>query len=82
MKKAWFQSTGPPNSTQNRAQTHKNAKVEAKISWKTILEALETNFGPQDNDFEGQDSDFGGHCQIVWLCWEVFEVAQRNAQGL
>ena len=75
MKKAWFQSLGPPKSTQNRPQTYKNAKVEAKSSRKTILEALEIDFGPQDRDFWAQG-------QITWLCWEVFEVAQRNAQGL
>ena len=34
--------------------------MEAISSRKTILEALETDFGPQDSDFGGQEDDFGG----------------------
>ena len=47
----------------------KNAKVEPKSSWETILEAVETDFASQDSDFGGQDADFGGQKkkgQIVW----------------
>ena len=50
-KKARFPSPGPPKSTQNRPQTHKNAKLEAKSRRKAISEALETDFEPQDSDF-------------------------------
>ena len=47
-------------STQNRPQTYKNAKVAAKSNRKTILEAVKTDFKPQDSDFGGQEGDFGG----------------------
>ena len=60
MKKARFPSPGLPKSIQNRPQTYKNAKIEAKSTRKTILEALETDFGPQDSDLGGQDSNVGG----------------------
>ena len=81
-KKARFPSPGPPKSTQNRPQTHKNAKVEAKSRRKAISEALEIDFGPQDSDFGGHKSDFGGQNgpNLFWI--RTFEVAQRNAQGL
>ena len=45
-KKAWFPSPGPPKSIQNQPQTYKNAKVEAKSSWKTSREGAETDFAP------------------------------------
>ena len=32
----------------------------AKSSQKAILEAVATDFGPQDGDFGGQEGDFGG----------------------
>ena len=59
-KKARFPSPGPPKSTQNRPQTHKNAKLEAKSRRKAISEALETDFEPQDSDLGGQESNVGG----------------------
>ena len=57
-KKARFPSPGPPKSTQNRPQTHKNAKLEAKSRRKAISEALETNFETQDGDFGALKGDF------------------------
>ena len=51
-------------------------------SRKTILEALETDFGPQDKDFGGQESDFGGKNDEGEFFTRTFEVDQRNAQGL
>ena len=44
----------------NRAKIYRNSKLEAKSNRKVILEALETDFGPQDGDFGGQEGDFGG----------------------
>ena len=35
-------------------------KVGAKSSRETSREAVETDFGPQDNGFGGQEGDFGG----------------------
>ena len=82
MKKAWFQSPGPAKSTQNRPQTYKNAKMEAKSSRKTILEALETDFGPQDSDFGGQETDFGGQNDPNLFTMRTFRRDRWNGGGL
>ena len=54
-----FRAPGQQNPSNIDPQTHKNAKVEIKCSRETSREAVETDFGPQDNDFRGQESDFG-----------------------
>ena len=59
-EKTSFPSPGPRKSTQNRPQTYRNAKLEAKSSRKPILEGLKTDFGPQDSDLGGQESNVGG----------------------
>ena len=82
MKGARFRSPGLPKSTQNRPQTYKNAKVEAKSSRKAILKALETDFEPQDSDFWGQEGDFGAQNGGGEFFMRTFGIDQRNAQGL
>ena len=59
-KRLDFRARGHQNPSKIDPQTHQNAKLEAKITRKTILEAVETDFGGQDSDFGGQESDFGG----------------------
>ena len=81
-EKGSISKPGPPKSIQNRPQTYKNAKVEAKSSRKAILEALEIDFRPQDSDFGGQESDFGGQNSARANCMRIFRIEQRNAQGL
>ena len=59
-KRLDFQARGHQNPPKIDPQTHKNAKLEAKITRKTILEAVETDFGAEDSDFGSQEPDFGG----------------------
>ena len=77
-----FQAEGPPKSSQNRPQTYKNAKVEAKSSRKAILEALEIDFGPQDNDFGAQEDDFGAQNGAKSNCMRTLNRERWTAQGL
>ena len=77
-----FQAEGPPKSIQNRAQTYKNAKVEAKSSRKTILEALEIDFEPQDSDFGDQETDFGGQNGPNLFSMRTLEGERWNVGGL
>ena len=67
---------------QNRPQTNKNAKVEAKSSRKSSREVVETDFGPQDNGFGGEEGDFGGQNGGGLFFMRPKKVTQRNAQGL
>ena len=55
-----FRAPGQQNPSKMDFQTHKNVKVGAKSSRETSREAVETDFGPQDNGFGGQEGDFGG----------------------
>ena len=82
MGRTRFPSRGLAKSTQNRPQTYKNAKVEAKSSRKAILEALEIDFGPQDGDFEAQETDFGSQNGAGSNYMRTLEGERWNGGGL
>ena len=73
---------GAPKSIQNRPQTHKNAKAEAKSSRKAIWEPVEADFGPQDSDLGAPEADFGDQNGGGEFCMGMLELDQRNAQDL
>ena len=77
-----FRAPGQQNPSKIDFQTHKNVRVGAKSSRETSREAVETEFGPQDNGFEGQEGDFGGQNGGGEFYTRMLELDQRNAQGL
>ena len=77
-----FRAPGQQNPSKIDLQSHKKVKVGAESSRETSREAVETDFGPQDNGFGGQKGDFGGQNGPNLFPMRTFELAQRNAQGL
>ena len=77
-----FRAPGQQNPSKIEFQTHKKVKVGAKSSRETSREAVEIDFGPQDNGFGGQESDFGGQNgpKLFWM--RIFDRERWNAQGL
>ena len=77
-----FRAPGQQNPSKIDFQTHKNVKVGAKSSGETSREAVETDFGPQDNGFGSQEGDFGGQNGGPSFYMRPKKITQRNAQGL
>ena len=68
----------------NLSKIDKNLMLEALMRKKSVsgakncvLEAKNFEFGTPEPLLKAKKPKK----KIVWLCWEVFEVAQRNAQG-
>ena len=81
-KRLDFRARGHQNPPKIDPQTHQNAKLEAKITRKTILEAVETDFGGQGSDFGGQETDFGGQNGAGANCMRTFGGERWNGGGL
>jgi len=81
-KRLDFRARGHQNPPKIDPQTHQNAKLEAKITRKTILEAVETDFGGQGSDFGGQESDLGGQKSRGLFYMRTFEGERWNGGGL
>ena len=56
--------------------------VKPKSSRKAILEAVETDFAPQDSDFGGQEADFGGQNEKDHQMMRPKKRERWHAQGL
>ena len=71
----------PPKSMKNRAKIYRNSKLEAKSNRKVILEALETDFGPQDSDFGVQEGDFGAKTPQSYFTWGLLGEVSGMAEA-
>ena len=77
-----FRAPGQQNPAKINFQTHKNVKVGAKSSRETSREAVETDFGPQDNGFGGQEGDFGSQNGARANYTRTFRIERWNGGGL
>ena len=81
-KRLDFRARGHQNPPKIHPQSYKNAKLEAKSTRKTILEAVETDFGGQGSDFGAQETDFGGQNGGGEFFTRTFEGERWNGGGL